>query len=129
MTQALTGAPYTLLYTDDVSRNAAKLERFFGFAPVEYTPGFALFFFGEGRLGLWKLDAVEPRVKVRPGACEFALSLDGGPAAVDAAAARAFDAQMTILQEPTEMDFGYTFVAALDDGNRIRMFARSQASA
>ncbi|WAP68829.1 VOC family protein [Jiella pelagia] len=129
MTKTLAGAPYTLLYTDDVSRNAAKLERFFGFAPVEYTPGFALFFFGEGRLGLWKIDAVEPRAEARPGACEFALSLDGGRVAVDAAAARAIDAQLTILQEPTEMDFGFTFLAALDDGNRIRMFSRSEAPA
>ncbi|TFF27329.1 drug:proton antiporter [Jiella endophytica] len=129
MSEPLKGAPYTLLYTDDVTRNAAKLERFFGFAPVEYTPGFALFFFGEGKLGLWKIDAVEPRAKTRPGACEFALSLEGGPAAVDAAAARAFDAQLTILQEPTQMDFGYTFVAALGDGNRIRAFARSASPA
>ena len=66
---------------------------------------------------------------MRPGACEFALSLVGGPAAVDAAAARAVDAQLTILQQPTEMDFGYTFLAALDDGNRIRVFARSERPA
>ena len=123
MTQPLTGTPYTLLYTDDVPRAAAKLERFLGFAPVEASPGFALFVIGAGRLGLWKISSIEPKATARPGASEFALSLEGGREAVDAAATRAWDAQLTVLQEPTAMDFGYTFTAGLDDGNRIRVFA------
>ncbi|MBO0902399.1 VOC family protein [Jiella sonneratiae] len=124
MTDHLEGVPYTLLYTDDVLRAAGKLERFLGFAPVDASPGFALFMIGGGRLGLWKLEDVEPKPRARPGAAEFALSVEGGRAAVDAACTRAWDAQLTILQEPVAMDFGYTFTAALDDGNRIRVFAR-----
>ena len=30
---------------------------------------------------------------------------------------------LKILQEPTKMDFGYTFTAADPDGHRLRVFA------
>ncbi|MBO0662954.1 drug:proton antiporter [Jiella sp. MQZ9-1] len=124
---AMNGAPYTLLYTDDVTANAACLERFFGCAPVERSTTFALFVFGGGRLGLWRIDAVEPHVSERPGASEFALAIAAGRAGVDAAHERAASVGLTILQDPTAMDFGYTFTAALSDGNRIRIFVPAEA--
>ena len=33
---------------------------------------------------------------------------------------------LRIVQGPTEMDFGYTFVALDPDGQRLRVFAPSQ---
>ncbi|MCK5933171.1 MAG: drug:proton antiporter [Fulvimarina manganoxydans] len=122
MTLKIAGAPYTLLYVDDVPASAAKIATFLGVEPVHNEATFALFIVAGGKLGLWRIGDVLPLVAECPGSAEFALAIEGGPAAVDAAFDKAKEIGLIPIQAPTAMDFGYTFTAALEDGNRIRIF-------
>ena len=122
MTLKIAGAPYTLLYVDDVPASAAKIATFLGVEPVHNEATFALFIVAGGKLGLWRIGDVRPQASVRPGSAEFALAIEGGPAAVDAAFVKAKEIGLIPVQAPTAMDFGYTFTACLEDGSRIRVF-------
>ena len=122
MSIKIAGAPYTLLYVDDVAGSAAKITAFFGIEPVHNEATFALFIVGGGKLGLWRIGDVRPQAAERPGSAEFAVAIEGGPAAVDAAFVKAQEVELIPLQAPTAMDFGYTFTASLEDGSRIRVF-------
>ncbi len=72
-------------------------------------------------LGLWKRDAVKPPA---PGAGGREIVFTAGNhAEVDALCAAWREKGVAIAQEPTTMDFGYTFVALDPDGQRLRVFA------
>jgi hypothetical protein len=73
-------------------------------------------------LGLWAKQSVEPASTGETGASEVAF------AASDANAVKAMHADwaqrgLPILQTPTEMSFGTTFVVGDPDGHRLRVFA------
>ncbi len=72
------------------------------------------------KIGLWIKDEIEPAPKAA-GGVEISFTEDS-KAAVDAtyAAWKALGAK--IVQEPTNMDFGYTFVVEDLDGHRLRPF-------
>ena len=123
MTAPIEGNAYTRLFVDDVPARARDVEKLLGISPVENQETFALFVLGGGKLGLWKIDDVKPPVTERPGASEFALAIEGGRASVDQLCASARETGISVIQEPTSMDFGYTFTAGLADGNRIRIFS------
>ena len=72
-------------------------------------------------LGLWKRDGVKPAA-TPPGGGEIAFTAAGG-AEVDALFAQWRALGVKIAQEPTTMDFGYTFVGLDPDGQRLRVFA------
>ena len=46
MSIKIAGAPYTLLYVDDVAGSAAKIAAFFGVEPIHNEATFALFIVG-----------------------------------------------------------------------------------
>jgi hypothetical protein len=78
------------------------------------------------KLGLWSRHEVAPAVTAPPGGAELAIAL------ADADAVRAAHAdwrrrKLPVAQEPTAMDFGYTFVALDPDGHRLRLFAPGPA--
>ena len=77
-------------------------------------------------LGLWLRQAVEPAVVAQPGASEVAFAVDNA-AVVKATFADWKQRGLTILQQPVQMDFGHTFVAADPDGHRLRVFAPGAA--
>jgi catechol 2,3-dioxygenase-like lactoylglutathione lyase family enzyme len=114
----------TILYVSDPLASAGFYEEVLGCAPVEKSPGFALFVLPNGtKLGLWKGADVEPRTPTgKGGEICFALT--------DADAVRtmhaAWSKRMSIAQTPTEMDFGYTFVGLDPDGYRLRAFSPSR---
>lgn len=119
----MTRPDFVLLYVEDPVRSAAFYERLLGRAPVEASPGFALFVLDGGlKIGLWKRAEVQPAAHATGGGCELALAVESN-AAVDAAHAQWRADGLTILQAPTAMDFGYTFTAADPDGHRLRVFA------
>lgn len=112
---------FTILYVRDVAASVAFYAPLIG-APVEASPGFAMFAFPSGaRLGLWKSAGVAPTPNAAPGASEIALMV--APADVDALHAEWSGRGIAVAQPPTDMDFGRTFLALDPDGHRLRVFA------
>jgi predicted enzyme related to lactoylglutathione lyase len=110
---------FVLLYVDSPDASAkfyaALLER----QPVEASPTFALFALESGlMLGLWSRHTVEPAATAAGGGAELAFTVKD----VDAAYSDWTRRGLTALQEPTDMDFGRTFVAIDPDGHRLRVF-------
>jgi catechol 2,3-dioxygenase-like lactoylglutathione lyase family enzyme len=118
----MTHPNFILAYVANAPRSAALYSRLLDAQPVESSPNWAMFALPNGlALGLWARDEVEPRATL-PGGTEI-----GFPVEDDAAVAATRDdwagLGLKILQEPTRMDFGYTFTAADPDGHRLRVFA------
>jgi len=121
----MTNPNFILAYVADAPRSAELYAKLLGAPPVESSPNFAMFAFPNGiSLGLWARHDVEPRATL-PGGSEI-----GFPVESDDAVTLTRDAWvklgLKILQEPTRMDFGYTFTAADPDGHRLRVFNPSQ---
>jgi catechol 2,3-dioxygenase-like lactoylglutathione lyase family enzyme len=114
---------FVLLYVDNPAKSAAFYAEILGDAPVESSPTFVLFVLGSGlKLGLWSRHGVEPRPNAEGGACElgFAVSSADQVRATHAAWA---ERGWPIAQRPTQLDFGFTFVALDPDGHRLRVFS------
>lgn len=113
---------FVLIYVDSPAASAEFYTDLLGHAPVESSPTFALFALSSGvMLGCWSRHTVEPAANVLPGAVELAFTVDS----IDAVHAKYADwtrRGLTIVQEPTELDFGFTFVAKDPDGHRLRVF-------
>lgn len=114
---------FVLLYVADVERSAKFYRDLLGCEPIEASPTFAMFpLRPEVMLGLWKQDGVQPVPSNRPGASEIAFTLPDR-SAVEALHAAWGKRGIAILQPPTAMDFGHTFVGVDPDGHRLRAFA------
>jgi catechol 2,3-dioxygenase-like lactoylglutathione lyase family enzyme len=112
---------YLLLAVADPSRSARLYQDLLGLAPVENSPTFALFVLPNGmKIGLWIKDEIEPSPKA-PGGFEISFTEDSREAVLATHDAWK-KAGLTIAQEPTDMDFGFTFVAEDPDGHRLRPF-------
>ena len=116
---------WTLLYVADPLQSADLYAKIFGIEPVDRVATFSMFVLPNGmKIGLWLKDDVEPTANP-PGGIEMSFT----EASADDMRARLEvfrELGLNILQEPTEMDFGYTFTAADPDGHRIRVFAPNQ---
>jgi catechol 2,3-dioxygenase-like lactoylglutathione lyase family enzyme len=114
---------YVLLYVDSAARSEAFYTDLLGRKPVESSPNFALFVLESGlKLGLWSQAMVEPKTTAVVSGSELAVSVetDVQVRAIHSEWARR---GLSIAQDPTHMDFGYTFVALDPDGHRLRVFA------
>ena len=113
---------FFILYVRDTAASAAFYTALLERPPLEASPGFAMFALAEGAmLGLWAAGDVQPPATAAGGA-ELAFSV------ADAAAVAAHHAAwvklgVRIVQPPTDMDFGRTFLALDPDGHRLRVFA------
>ena len=118
----MTDPNFVLMYVDSPPASAAFYTELLGHAPVESSPTFALFALSSGvMLGFWSRHTVEPAATILPGAVELAFALDD----IDAVQAIFSDwtqRGLPILQQPTYLDFGFTFVAQDPDGHRLRVF-------
>ncbi len=118
-------AQYFLLYVDSPATSANFYSRLLDKPPVELNPTFALFILDNGvKLGLWSRHSVEPATQVTGGGGELGFPLPDN-AAVDALHDQWLERGATIIQSPTVLDFGYTFVAQDLDGHRLRAFCMS----
>jgi catechol 2,3-dioxygenase-like lactoylglutathione lyase family enzyme len=113
-----------LNYVADAPKSAALYTQLLGMEPVEASVNFVMFALPNGTaLGLWARNDVEPKATL-PGGSELGFQVEN-----DAAVSLTRDAWaklgLKILQEPTKMDFGFTFTAADPDGHRLRVFAPS----
>ena len=118
---------FVILYVNDPLVSAAFYADLLGHPAVESSPTFCMFALASGvMLGLWSRHTVEPAAKAAGGGAELAFALDG----IDTVTATHADWSrrgLTIVQAPTAMDFGFTFVALDPDGHRLRVFAPSAA--
>jgi predicted enzyme related to lactoylglutathione lyase len=94
---------------------------------VETSATFAMLPLSGGvMLGLWSRKTVEPAAIAQAGGSEVAFTVE------DAATVRTMFADwkergLDIIQEPAQMDFGFTFVATDPDGHRLRVFVPGAA--
>lgn len=116
---------FVILYVENPQASAAFYSALLQRPPVDASPTFALFALDSGlMLGLWSRYAAAPAAAGRGGASELAFSVsDAG--AVDQRHVDWSLRGLPILQAPTDMDFGRTFVALDPDGHRLRVFAPS----
>jgi len=108
------------LYVADVVASAAFYTNLLGSKPIQTTPDFAMFGTKSGvTLGLWRRENVQPAAPATSGqAGEVCFAVPDTDAVHADWKARAF----TIVQPPTTMGFGRTFVALDPDGHRLRVF-------
>lgn len=115
-----------ILYVDAPPASAAFYADLLGTPIVESSPTFALLPLREGTmLGLWSRHTVAPAAVAGGGGMEIAFTVRT-PDAVDATHAQWIGQGLPILQPPTDMDFGRTFVAHDPDGHRLRVFAPNE---
>lgn len=114
---------YFLVHVTDPVASAAFYGDVLGRAPVEVSPTFVLFVVDGGiKVGLWSKATVVPASGGAPGALEIGIPF-ATPAEVDAAHAESVRKGHTVLQAPTDLDFGRSAMIADPDGHRIRLFA------
>jgi catechol 2,3-dioxygenase-like lactoylglutathione lyase family enzyme len=114
---------FVILYVDSPPASADFYADLLGRPPVEASPTFAMFALNPGvMLGLWSRATVAPAAGAPAGSGEIAFTArEAGE--VDATHADWRKRGLTVVQPPTDMDFGRTFVALDPDGHRLRVFA------
>jgi catechol 2,3-dioxygenase-like lactoylglutathione lyase family enzyme len=113
---------FVLLYVDSPAESATFYTGLLGRPPIEASPTFVMFALASGlMLGLWGRRGVQPTATA-VGGSELAFTT-ASVDEVQSLHAEWSGKGVLILQDPTEMDFGYTFVAADPDGHRLRVFA------
>jgi catechol 2,3-dioxygenase-like lactoylglutathione lyase family enzyme len=111
-----------VLYVEDPAISSSFYEKLLGRPVVESSPRFAMLPLNKDvMLGLWRRQDVQPSA-TSSGGGELAFTV------ADASAVRAAHEfwkglGLNIVQGPTAMDFGVTFVALDPDGHRLRVFA------
>lgn len=114
---------FVLFYVEKPEASAAFYSALLQRPPVESSPTFALFVLDSGlKLGLWSRYTVEPPAAGRGGASELAFCVPDADL-VNQRYREWSLRGLPILQAPTDMDFGRTFVALDPDGHRLRVFA------
>jgi predicted enzyme related to lactoylglutathione lyase len=114
-----------LLYVEDPMKSAEFYEKLLRVPPVDASPGFAMFALtAPTMLGLWKRADVLPKATVPTGSNEVCFQVESKEI-VEQFLESAKKIGATVLQEPMQMDFGYTFTVADPDGHRLRVFAAS----
>lgn len=118
---------FVLLYVRDPAASAALYHALLGIRIADQKPHIAILPLRDGvLLGLWSRDTVEPKSAGETGASEIAFAV-ADTATVEAMHLDWSRRGLPILQTPTEMSFGTTFVACDPDGHRLRVFAPASA--
>lgn len=112
---------YLLLAVRSPLESAELYTKLLGREPVETSPTFVLFVLDGGlKIGLWLADEIEPRPKAA-GGIEISFS-EPSRDAVSATYDEWKRLGLKVLQELSDMDFGFTFVVEDPDGHRLRPF-------
>ena len=116
-----------ILYVTNPTASATFYQNLLGYAPVEASPTFVMFALKSGfMLGLWAKHTVEPVPTSANGASELVFAVENQQT-VDQVSKEWKKRGLKIMQSPTTMDFGYTFVAVDLDGHRLRVFSPVQS--
>ncbi|MBZ5712764.1 VOC family protein [Nannocystis pusilla] len=112
---------YLLLAVRDPLQSAELYSQLLGREPVERSKTFVLYVLPTGlKIGLWSASDMTPPPK-SAGGVEISLT-EASKEAVRATYAEWTKLGLKVVQEPTEMDFGFTFVVEDPDGHRLRPF-------
>ncbi len=118
---------FLLLHVKDLEASARFYNELLGIPIIEQKPDFAMLPLRDGvMLGLWLQETVEPRSTGQSGNNEVAFSVPDA-AAVESIHRDWRQRGVCIMQVPTRMSFGTTFVASDPDGHRLRLFAPQAA--
>ena len=113
---------FILLYVDEPQASAEFYARLLDRKPLDSSPNFVMFELSPDlRLGLWARRDVEPAPSSAADTGELAMAVATNEE-VEALWADRKRKGAAILQEPTTMDFGRTFLVADPDGHRLRVF-------
>jgi predicted enzyme related to lactoylglutathione lyase len=113
---------FIILYVESAKLSEAFYADLLGRPAADSSPTFVMFAMSSGvMLGLWGRDGVAPTANA-PGGGEIAFAVENAEA-VDAQCVDWRKRGLKIVQSPTDMDFGRTFVALDPDGHRLRVFA------
>lgn len=112
---------YLLLAVRSPRESAELYSRVLGAQPVENQETFVLYVLPTGlKVGLWRSNDMQP--EPRPaGGVEVSFGEDSRDAVLETYK-RWKSWGLRVVQEPTDMDFGFTFVAEDRDGHRLRSF-------
>lgn len=114
---------FLLLHVRDHVASAALYHELLGIPIVAQKSDIAILPLRDGvMLGLWSRETVEPESSGQTGASEIAFAV-ADVAAVAAMHTAWSEHGLPILQAPTSMSFGTTFVARDPDGHRLRVYA------
>lgn len=117
---------YLLLAVRDPLVSAELYSKLLGCEPVEKSRTFVLYVLPTGlKIGLWIANEIAPAPKPA-GGIEISFS-EKSRDAVRATYAEWTRLGLEVVQEPTEMDFGFTFVVEDPDGHRLRPFVLADA--
>jgi predicted enzyme related to lactoylglutathione lyase len=117
-----------IFYVDDLTKTRNFYEDLLESEPLESFPDFAMFNLKNGlRLGLWTKQSVDPAIDNTGNGFELVFQVPENKL-VDEMHTTWRDKNITIIQAPTTMDFGYTFLAIDPDKNRLRVYAFRQAN-
>ncbi|KTC93808.1 MULTISPECIES: VOC family protein [Legionella] len=117
---------YAILYVDNPIASADFYSNLLGNQPTESMPTFALFALENGlRFGLWSKHDVQPTAAATLGGSSELGILVADTQAVQNLYEDWKKKGITMIQEPTQMDFGLNFVAIDPDGHRLRVFEHS----
>ncbi|MBU1175509.1 MAG: VOC family protein [Alphaproteobacteria bacterium] len=113
---------FLILYVKNLHKSIEFYKRVLGMSPADQAPGFAMFVLPNGlKFALWLAGTVDPEVETGGGGAEYGIAL---PAKSDLAAS--YDAAradaLNVIQPPTEMAFGLTYVVEDPDRHRIRYY-------
>lgn len=112
---------YVLLAVRDPLQSAELYSKLLGCEPVEKSKTFVLYVLPTGlKIGLWLAAEVAPAPRPA-GGIELSFS-EKSRDAVRATYAEWTGLGLKVVQEPTDMDFGFTFVVEDPDGHRLRPF-------
>lgn len=110
---------FVLLFVKNPIESGNFYSKLFNLKPIETAPTFVMFALGNGVMfGLWSRYTAEPLVTASAGAQEICFSAEDVDALYDTWGTQG----VTMIQKPTELDFGRTFVAVDPDGHRIRVY-------
>jgi len=116
---------YLLLAVKNPRASADLYTRVLGCAPVENSETFVLYVLPNGlKVGLWIASEMQPAPKP-PGGVELSFS-ETSKDGVLRTYAEWKELGLKVVSEPSEMDFGFTFVAADSDGHRLRSFVLAE---
>ncbi|KTD36774.1 bleomycin resistance protein [Legionella nautarum] len=117
---------YAILYVNNPLASADFYSNLLGSQPTEAMPTFALFALENGlRFGLWSKQDVQPKAAAILGGSSELGILVANTQAVHELYEDWKKKGITIIQDPTRMDFGLNFVAVDPDGHRLRVFEHS----
>lgn len=116
-----------VLYVEDLAITSQFYQNLLGIKPEEASPTFHSFTLSNGMsLALKAKHSVMPPTETKSGNGESAFTLDSNQK-VDELFAAWQAKKIDILLPPTQVPFGYTFVALDPDGHRLRVASIGKA--